>query len=114
MKGYRKLAPGEVIREGDVMPAETYPSDVGKTAGANTAYFRKARTEGCPPGWRWADAGERANHAIPNPATLPAYGIPYDVGGTSKEFVATMDCDGSGLHERLVMPYPEDPRLEEE
>ena len=109
MKGYRRLAPGEVIREGDTFWAggiqQWAARTVGRAFGGRhmaSEYWRKARTDGAPPGWRWCDGGETCT------ALLSRY------SDRLEECDAIMPhTDDALLAEDLrpVMPYPEDPRL---
>ena len=99
MKNYRKLAPGEVIREGDVCPDDN--RRIESVSGGLTVYgvggdwYRLARTSGTPPGWRWADAGETSEHVM---------------GDRVEWFAPTVSAnDATGF----VMPFPEDERPEE-
>ncbi len=108
MKGCRKLAPGEVIREGDrsLLWGPTSPDNhyatihIGEAVGEQD-WFRKARTDGCPVGWRWADAGEAYAFSVGHD------GKAYDCRG---EFMGEADQFGAGCG---VIYYPEDERLEE-
>ena len=86
LKGYRKLAEGEVIRKGDLTPVvnskkkeislKELPHRLGlQIREKDWSTYRKARTDGCRPGWRLADPGE------------------------PREYVM------------YIRPYPEDPRL---
>ena len=111
MKGYRRLAPHETTRPTDVSLSGGSPHELEEDTGWDaeewgTDIYRKARTKGCPPGYRWADAGEECNHAyqysvqtlldVPTPMTEQ-----HDAGPGFGQFCG-------------VMPYPDDPRLEEE
>lgn len=118
MKGYRYLKEGEKFRQGDLVavtmldvPMGFWGVFVDAEADKKRLFCRKARTEGCPPGWRWADAGEEANHAAPNPIT--DYWVPYDVGGTYKPLKAPLDSKAGLGNYQLLMPYEDDERLEE-
>lgn len=108
MKGYRKLAPGEVILEGDVMdcnwsghgysPAGRF--SIGEEVLQGEPWFRLARTDGCPPGWRWADAGELSRFYL------------HERGHHLQEPTPVRHEKDSpcGVIQSL-MPFPEDERL---
>ncbi len=103
MKGYRKLAPGEVIREGDVcLVSDLYPRPSSGIA------WRKARTDDTPPGWRWADAGERTSYEVDSGKLRRFVGVCT----TEHDYPLNPDAQAYGKC-GPVMPYPEDPRLEE-
>ena len=118
MKGYRRLSEGELLRKGDVgwdgrpgtelMPVGGryrigHPAGEERTVGG--FFYRKARVEGCPEGWRWADAGEVSSKFWHK-----------DGYGTGTAQAVTLDQDGAVKGGRAclwLMPYPEDERLEE-
>ena len=110
MKNYRKLALGEVIREGDQWEIETAHDyvvpgvDTGKPRPPGAVVYRKARTGGCPPGWRWCDAGEDP------PRLMLGNGV---VGLIESEARAPTEHDSVDGEVGFLMPYPEDERLEE-
>ena len=107
MKGYRRLAPGELPRDGDRRTHEGhgYVNDLEGNRDAiagNIVIWRKVRTEGCPPGWRWDDGGEEYSHKL--------------IGGEAVEIssdilLAGRSQPGSVL--QRLQPYPEDERLQE-
>ena len=107
MKNYRKLAEGEVIRGGDQWEIETAHDyvvpgvDTGEPCPPSAVVYRKARTEGCPPGWRWCDAGEITIQNV-------------ILGQVFKCVPFKADSDQPSNGDAYVMPYPEDPRLFDE
>lgn len=118
MKGYRKLAPGEIIREGDFV--QYAPTRGRQLIGAEPGRWqplserdkgwRKARTDGTPPGWRWADAGEKHDRDMAD------YGTSRAFKDHSAHILPKFDSDQPetlGIYiSGYVMPYPEDPRLD--
>ena len=106
MKGYRKLAPGEVIREGDEVFTELNvwvdtPDHVIGEVECSWDVRRKARNDGTPPGWRHADRGEISKHGI------------FCTDPWELTEIEPMEARYDDT-EHLVMPYPEDPRLKKE
>lgn len=107
-KGLRRLAHGEVIREGDthVSPFHESLQTVSSASWGraidehHNPHFRKVRTEGAPPGWRWADAWE--------------LGIVWWKCADGSLFLENPDHvlleDSVGEFANALKPYPEDPR----
>ena len=120
MKGYYQLKPGQVIREADHYSHNGIPANEewfeGQIADGliGTAvkpepftWWRKARTEHKPHGWRWADAGEESIHILSNkPGETPL--------SEHKDTPMVVEEDEPwDVKHNCVMPYPEDERLEE-
>lgn len=106
MRGYRKLKPGEKTRKGD----EWYSPVTGgwrHVVGGTivncdkrwSIYRREARTNGTPPGWRWADSGEEWFHSYDGDQ-ICEHDDPHEVA--------------SSYEHAAVMPYPDDFRKEAE
>ena len=113
MRGYRRLIFNEKESE-PIRAMDIYVDDNGDLYSLNgdeefdmswhrgQGIWRKARTEGCPPGWRWADAGE-----------VTGKGFCVSPGVWTNWEPRSFDTDADGVFGCLcgVMPYPEDPRL---
>ena len=111
MKGYRKLTSKEEVREGDLVEdppgrlleaGDIELEELGIAGMFHCVVYRKARTDGCPPGWRWADAGES-----------PADWYHSEEREWHAAGRGVIDEDSTKDYDAFVMPYPEDPRLEE-
>ena len=109
MKNYRRLAPGEVVRFRDeclVCGRWVLSDDIGTHQKQHPKHRRPVRTDGCPPGWRWADAGEEFAHLARENGDLEKRA---GVAGTDQ----TKNDAGEDYYGIPgVMPYPEDERLE--
>ena len=108
-KGYRLLAMREILRGTDEYLWDD--SEYGHSwqpAGGQEAVGdpiddgflpvrRKARTDGAPVGYRWADEGERVHHRLSRKGEVKL--IPYST------IILTEDCANE-----FLKPYQEDPR----
>lgn len=106
---HRRLAPHEILREGDLNcgahglsdPTPTFRAGDAVTA-LGLAYYRQIRPSP-KPGYRWADEGEECRDWLDADGSLAVI-----YGSSGGDWPQQYPSGPAGA----VMPWPEDPRLE--